>query len=84
MQNVTSLQAATKIRTRHVLYHREKMKVHLATRVFSNSVADALEYCCKDLKNKLFENAEATIEFNIIFDLLNSRNVLSHFQQTIV
>jgi len=40
-----------------------------------------LEYCCKDLKNKLFENAEATNEFcrriNNIFDLLNSRNFLS-------
>uniref|UniRef100_A0A2H8TGP6 THAP domain-containing protein 9 n=1 Tax=Melanaphis sacchari TaxID=742174 RepID=A0A2H8TGP6_9HEMI len=81
MQNVTGLHAATKIRTRHIHYHREKMKVRLATQVFSNSVADALEYCCKDLKNKLFENAEATIEFcrriNNIFDLLNSRNFLS-------
>jgi len=57
------------------------MKVRLATQVFSNSVADALEYCYKDLKNNLFEDVEATIEFcrriNNIFDLLNSRNFLS-------
>jgi len=81
LQNVTGLHAATKIRSRHIYYHREKMKVRLATQVFSNSVADALEYCCKYLKNNLFENAEPTIEFcrriNNIFDLLNSRNFLS-------
>ncbi|KAF0706343.1 Uncharacterized protein FWK35_00033037, partial [Aphis craccivora] len=29
MQNVTGLHAATKIRTRHIHYHREKMKVRL-------------------------------------------------------
>lgn len=32
MQNVTGLHAATKIRTRHVHYHREQIKVRLATR----------------------------------------------------
>lgn len=81
LQNVSGLHAATKIRTRHIRYHKEKMKVRLAVQVFSNSVADALEYCSKDLKNKLFEGAESTIEFcrkiNNIFDLLNSRNLLS-------
>lgn len=81
LQNMSGLHAGTKIRTRHIRYHKEKMKVRLAAQIFSNSVADALEYCAKDLKNKLFENAEPTIEFcrkiNNIFDLLNSRNFLS-------
>lgn len=81
LQNVSGLHAATKIRTRHIRYQKEKMKVRLAVQVFSNSVADAIEYCLKDLKNKLFEGAEPTIEFcrkiNNIFDVLNSRNLLS-------
>jgi len=42
------------------------MKVRLAIQVFSNSVADALEYCCNDLKNKLFENAEAIQVFKYL------------------
>jgi len=61
IQNLTGLHAGTKIRTRHIRYHREQMKVRLTAQIFSNSVADALEYFGKDLKNKLFENAEPTI-----------------------
>lgn len=60
------------------------MKVRLAVYIFSNSVADAMEYCLKDLMNKLFEGSEATIEFyrrvNNIFDVLNSRKFLTRIK----
>ncbi|KAF8789068.1 DNA transposase THAP9 like protein [Argiope bruennichi] len=56
------------------------MKVRLAAQTLSNSVADALEYCEKNLKHPDFQGAEATAKFlrffNDIFDLFNSRNLL--------
>jgi hypothetical protein len=72
---------ANKIRKRHVNFQGEKMKVKLAVQTFSSEVAEALEYCCKDLKLQKFEDAHETIIFcrifDKIFDLLNSRNSLS-------
>ena len=54
------------------------MKVNLATQIFSNSVADALEFCAKGLKKPEFQGCEATVKFiwifNNLFDILNSRN----------
>lgn len=53
------------------------MKVKLASQLFSNSVADALQVCEK--YNVEFKNVAATITFirliNNIFDILNSRNI---------
>jgi len=81
LQNQSLLHAATKIRTRHIQYFKEKMKVKLAVQIFSNSVCDALIFCNEDLKLAQFQGCEATIEFsrrvNNIFDILNSRNLLS-------
>lgn len=57
------------------------MRVRLAVQTFSNSVADAIEYCMNDLKLPEFQGAEATVKFcrlmNNIFDVLNTRNFLS-------
>ena len=54
------------------------MKVKLAVQTFSANVADALEYCNKDLSIAAFEDNEATVSFcrklNDIFDFLNTRN----------
>lgn len=81
LQNQSLLHAATKIRTRHIQYFKEKMKVKLAVQIFSNSVCDALLFCNEDLKLAQFQGCEPTIEFsrrvNNIFDILNTRNLLS-------
>ena len=39
------LHLANKLRTQHVNYHKQKMKVKLAAQVFSASVADAIDFC---------------------------------------
>ena len=56
------------------------MKVKLATQVLSRSVADAIDFCRKDLKLPEFEGSEATSfflrQFDTLFDLMNSKNVL--------
>jgi len=73
------LHLATKLRRRHVMYHKENMKVSLAAQTFSLSVADALTFC-EGEKYPGFENSGPTIEFfkymNNIFDFLNTRNFL--------
>ncbi|CAL1284430.1 unnamed protein product [Larinioides sclopetarius] len=81
IQHHEGLLLATKLRTRHIEWKREKMKVKLATQVLSASVADALLYLANDLKLPEFKGCEATAEFlkcfNTLFDILNSRNILS-------
>ena len=56
------------------------MKVNLAAQTLSSSVADALEFCQKDIKFTQFKGCEATVEFirkfGQLFDLMNSRNPL--------
>lgn len=57
------------------------MKVRLAVQTFSNSVSDVLVFCNEDDKLDTFKGSEPTIEFcrrmNNIFDLLNTRNLIS-------
>lgn len=81
LQENQGLHLATKIRSRHIYYHNEKMKVKLAVQLFSSSVADALEYCNKDLKLREFLESEATSNFcrivDQLFDIFNTRNSLS-------
>jgi len=86
LQNESGLHAATKIRNRHIFYFKEKMKVRLAVQTFSTSVANAISFCMNDLKLDNFQGADATIEFclrvNNIFDILNTRNLLSKSKYT--
>jgi len=81
LQEKSNLHAGCKIRQRHINYYKEKMKVKLACQTFSNSVADAFEFCSKVLKLVDFDNVDSTIIFcktlNNIFDFLNTRNFLS-------
>lgn len=81
LQNESLLHAATKIKNRYIKYFKENMKVKLAVQTFSNSVSDTLVFCNKYLKLDTFKGSESTIEFchrmNNIFDLLNTRNLLS-------
>lgn len=57
------------------------MKVNLAAQLFSSSVADALEYCEKELKYPQFSGCLATVHFlrtiDAAFDVLNSHNPFS-------
>ena len=54
------------------------MKVNLAVQALSKSVADAIEFCHKELKIKAFEGSEATVKFirliDQLFDVMNSRS----------
>ncbi|GBM08818.1 DNA transposase THAP9, partial [Araneus ventricosus] len=79
-QKDKGLYAAPKLKSRHIEWYQEKMKVKLAAQVLSNSVADALLYLANDLKLEEFQGCEATVEFlkifNNLFDVLNSRNFL--------
>jgi len=81
IQEEIGLHLGTKIRKRHIKYHKEKMKVLLAAQTFSSSVSDALSYCSETLNLDVFKNCEATItlcqKINNIFDFLNTRNFLS-------
>jgi len=58
------------------------MKVKLAAQTLSSSVADALQFCDKELNIGTFKNTSATIKFirivDRLFDILNSRNPLAH------
>lgn len=56
------------------------MKVNLAAQVLSSSVADAIEYCNKDLRSQNVKGSGGTVEFlrqfDELFDVMNSRNPL--------
>lgn len=80
LQEEEGLRLGNKLRMAHIEWRKQKMKVNLATQVFSRSVADALEYCNKELNLPQFEGCEETVEFirkiDGAFDVLNSRNPL--------
>jgi len=81
LQCSEGLLAANKLTERHIQWHRQKMKVKLAAQTLSSSVANALEFCDKQLKNNEFEGCAATVNFirivDRLFDILNSRNPLA-------
>lgn len=62
----------------HIQYWKMKMKVALAAQTLSSSVADAIEFCTRDLILPEFQGSEATVRFirciDRLFDFLNSRN----------
>lgn len=61
-QDRIGLRLANKLKTDHINFHSQKMKVSLAVQTLSNSVASALQ-TLKDLNNKRFSDAGQTIEF---------------------
>lgn len=77
LQKSEGLHLGNKLKDQHINFQRQKMKVNLASQLFSNSVADALHLCEKS--DVRFKNAGATISFirliNNVFDILNSRNM---------
>jgi len=78
LQSLEGLRAANKLTKRHIQFYRHKMKVKLATQLFSRSVADALEMM-QEGGNEEFEGAEETIKFirffDKLFDVCNSKHI---------
>lgn len=78
LQENEGLHLGNKLKKDHVNYIKQKMKVRLATQLFSTSVADALQYC-QDNGIPGFEDCNGTITFlrvfNNLFDIFNSRNM---------
>lgn len=63
LQENQGLHLANKISKSHILFQKQKMKVKLATQLFSNSVADALEYWRSKLQIKKFGDCSGTVNF---------------------
>ena len=78
LQESEGLLLANKLKKAHIHWWQQKMKVNLAAQAFSSSVADALEFCCKELNLTKFHGCEPTVRFirifDHLFDILNSRN----------
>lgn len=79
LQEKEGFNLATKLSKSHVEFATQKMKVRLATQLFSNSVADALEFCESKLRLPQFQGCSPTENFirifNNLFDCLNSRSL---------
>ena len=77
LQKEQGLVLANKLKQEHVEYSKNKMKVRLATQVFSQSVATALTVCSEGLKHPDFVGVEPTVKclkiFDVLFDLMNSK-----------
>jgi hypothetical protein len=83
LQTEQGVHAGNKLRTAHIDWTRQKMKVSLATQTLSRSVADAIRFCRLDLALQQFQGSEATEEFirifDEIFDWQNSQNPLGRY-----
>lgn len=81
VQTSETFHLGNKITRDHVYFHNQKMKVKLATQVFSRSTANAIDHCRDDLKIPEFQCSNATTKFlrtfDEIFDLLNSKSKYS-------
>lgn len=76
-QTNKGLHLANKLSINHINFQKNKMKSKLAIQLFSNSVANALEYLLNQGVDG-FQDSEATIEFlrvfNNLFDIMNSKS----------
>ncbi len=81
LQESEGLHLANKLRSAHIKWKPQKMKVNLAAQALSSSVADDLEYCEGKLKLPQFQGCGPTVKFirvfDHLFDVLNSRNPLA-------
>lgn len=77
-QEAEGLHCASKIKRRHVYFHREKMRVFLATQLLSRRTGKALTFLEFDLKEANFKDSGPTAEFlfymDDIFDFTNVKN----------
>lgn len=81
LQEEEGLRLGNRLKAAHMNWEKQKMKVNLAAQAVSSSVADAIEFCNKELHLPQFKGSEATIEFiryiDHLFDIMNSRNPLA-------
>ena len=79
LKECDGMHLGNKLRSAHINYNKQKMKVRLAAQVFSRSTADSLLFCNNNLALDEFKDCEATIKFllifNDIFDIFNSKNM---------
>lgn len=66
-QTTHGLVAATRLKSGHIEWRREKMKLLLAVHTLSNKVVDALEYLDLELKEPLFHETRYTARFLRMF-----------------
>jgi len=82
LQEAEGLHLANKVRSKHIAFEKNKMKVKLAAQLLSTSVANSLSFCKDTLKLPQFQNCSATVKFtsifNDLFDILNSKNQRQH------
>jgi len=80
LQEKEGLRLGNRLKSEHINWKSNIMKVRLAAQVISSSVADSLKFC-KSQNLEGFKNCDATIEFlqrfDRLFDILNSRNPLA-------
>ena len=77
VQKSDVLHLANKLKTKHIKWHNQKMKVAIAAQTLSHSVAAGLMYL-KNIEVPQFQDSGETAEFiltiNNLFDILNSKN----------
>ena len=77
IQEKEGLHLCNKLRRAHVEWEANKMCTRLAAQLFSNSVANAIDFCRDHLKLEQFIGSEPTAKFirlmNNMFDVLNSK-----------
>ena len=80
LQEKEGLRLANKLKSAHIHWKSQKMKVNLAAQTLSASVATALSFCEEQLQLAQFSGCDATCKFikifDELFDILNSRNPL--------
>ena len=71
---------ANKLRSAHMMWSQQKMKVNLAEQTLSASVGDSLEFCVTELKLPQLLGCEPTVKLiriiDRLFDILNWGNPL--------
>lgn len=63
LQYTETFHLANKLRDRHINFKNERMKVKLATQLFSLSVAEAIKFCRLNLNIESFQLSESTQKF---------------------
>ena len=73
------MRLGNKVTRAHLEWTKQKMKVSLATQLFSCGAANAMDHLNNNMGNPIFAGSEATVAFfrhmNDAFDVLNSRNI---------
>ena len=63
LQQSEGIRLGNKLKSSHVQWHKQKLKVNLAAQTLSDSVANALFYCSNELKLQNFSDCSSLIKF---------------------